>query len=150
VAGTQKTAHTITSLLALVVFLAAQATAEDYAAALRRAKKEDKPVVLYFYSDYCPYCDAMDGAVLTDKLVASLLVRDTVYLRVDVDKNRALATKHAIRGYPTTSLLGPTGKPIAQVPGYIEKEEFLKILGYLKGKHYKFMTLRQYMNTKPG
>jgi thioredoxin-related protein len=87
----------------------------------------------------------MDRDVLNDKEINPVLKKEIIYIRIDVDKTTELASLYAIRGYPTISLLEPSGKRIAQVPGYIPKKEFKKILSFLKGKHYKTMTLREFL-----
>jgi len=120
--------------------------ADEYADALKRAKTEDKPVVIYFYSNNCGYCIAMDNNVLFDKEISELLRKYLVYIRVDVDKNKKTASLYNIRGYPTTALLEPSGKRIAQIPGYIMKKDFIKIVTYLHGKHYKKMKLGEFLD----
>lgn len=87
----------------------------------------------------------MDRDVLNDKEINPVLKKEIIYIRIDVDKTTELASLYAIRGYPTISLLEPSGKRIARVPGYIPKKEFKKILSFLKGKHYKTMTLREFL-----
>ncbi|NTW44821.1 MAG: thioredoxin fold domain-containing protein, partial [Anaerolineaceae bacterium] len=110
--------------LFLVVLMLCGATyADDWDSALKRAKKEDKPVVLYFFTPYCSYCQAMDKEVLAEKDVSAILKKNAVYLRVDVEKREDLARFYGVRGYPTTTLLEPNGQRIVQIPGYIEKND---------------------------
>jgi thioredoxin-related protein len=124
--------------LFLVLILSATASiADEHSDALKKAKLENKPVLLYFYSNYCTYCEAMERNVLSDKDVKKSLAADVVYLRVNVDEKRDTATRYNIRGYPTTYLLDPAGKRIAVIPGYMSKKDFSKVLAFLKGKHYK-------------
>jgi thioredoxin-related protein len=87
----------------------------------------------------------MDRDVLNDKEINPVLKKDTVYMRINVSKKKDLASLYAVRGYPTTVLLEPSGKRIAQIPGYINKKEFKKILSFLKEKHYKTMTLQEHL-----
>lgn len=89
----------------------------------------------------------MDRDVLNDKEINPVLKKDLVYVRIDVDKKRDIAALYNIRGYPTIALIESSGKRIAQVPGYIPKEDFKKILSFLKGKHYKTMTLREFLKS---
>lgn len=134
-----------TAIVMMVLTLSALlVSADEHGSALTRAKKESKPLLLYFYSDYCIYCEAMDRDVLLDKEIKKSLDADTVYLRVNVDKQTAIARRYNVRGYPTTWLVEPTGKRIAGVPGYIPKKDFKKILTFLKGKHYKTKTLSEF------
>jgi len=138
---------------AIILFIAALVTmlgpstlfADDYGSALKRAKAEDKAVVLYFSSAYCPYCVAMERDVLSDKEVARTLKQSLVLVRIDVETRTDLARKYGIRGYPTTCLLEPSGKPLIKIPGYVEKRDFKVILDYARGKHYKTIGLRDYM-----
>jgi thioredoxin-related protein len=123
-------------LLAAAVVLLGHALAygDDYTDGLKRAKTTNKAVVLYFYSQYCGYCAAMDRDVLADKEIAATLKNDFVFLRIDADKRTDIARHQNIRGYPTTVLLEPSGKAIMRVPGYLDKREFKLLLSYSKKK----------------
>jgi len=140
-------------LLMFVLLLCTTARADDWDLALRRAKKEDKPVILYFFTPYCSYCQAMDKEVLADNEINTTIKKNIVYLRVDVEKRDDLARFYGVRGYPTTTLLEPNGQQIIQIPGYIEKNTFKKLLIFVKGKHYKTMNLKEFLrkqaNVKP-
>jgi thioredoxin-related protein len=133
--------------LALVFCCASSSLADDYGSALRRAKKEDKPALVYFFSKYCSYCEAMDKEVLLDPEIAELLKKYTVFVRVDVDKRPDLAEAYNLRGFPTTWLLQPSGKRIGQAPGFLPKKEFRKIIAYLRGKHYQVMGLGEFLRS---
>jgi thioredoxin-related protein len=87
----------------------------------------------------------MDREVLADKEISSVLRNNTVYLRIDVEIRSDLAEFYSVRGYPTTSFLEPSGQRITQVPGYISKKEFAKLLVYVTGKHYKTTRLRDFL-----
>ncbi len=91
----------------------------------------------------------MDRAVLGDKEISCMhSKRDFIYLRIDAEKNPDITRKNGIRGYPTTIVNGKyTEKQLTQIPGYIEKKRFKLILSYLKGKHYKTMSLREFLTT---
>ena len=139
-----------TTIILFVVAMAAiinpaALLAEDYASAMKRAKAEDKAILLYFSSQYCPYCVAMERDVLADKEIATTMKQSLVSVRIDVEIRSDLAKKYGVRGYPTTCLLEPSGKPLIKIPGYVEKKEFRVILDYAKGKHYKKIGLRDYM-----
>ncbi len=134
------------TLFTLLLF-AQPAYADQVSEGLKRAKTQNKELVMYFYSQYCPYCDAMDN-MLGDADVSSALEKEFVYIRIDVDKMPGYGRKYQIRGYPTTVLAESNGKIIAKVPGYIPKKDFWKVLTYLKGKHYKTVGLGEFL--QPG
>ena len=128
------------------MFACTQTISNEYKDELKRAEREDKPVILYFYSNYCRFCDLMDRDVLNDNEINPILKKDIVYIRVNVNKKTELPRLYGIRGYPTTSLLDPSGKLIVQIPGYINKNVFKMILQFLKDKHYKTMTLNDFVS----
>jgi thioredoxin-related protein len=119
--------------------------ADAYTDTLKKAKAEDKPMVLYFYSNYCGYCDLMEKEVLADKEISNTIKKSLVFLGINVDKQSDLAGKYNIRGYPTTWLLEPSGKRIIQIPGYVDKKDYRLVLAYAKGKHYKTMRFSEFM-----
>ncbi|HEY3275814.1 MAG TPA: thioredoxin fold domain-containing protein [Syntrophorhabdaceae bacterium] len=118
---------------------------DDYKDALKRAKSDDKAIVLYFFSQHCGYCEAMDRDVLADRDISAIMKNDLVFVRVDADKRTDIARQYGIRGYPTTALLEPSGKSIIRIPGYLGKKEYKLILDYAKKKLYKSTTLRDYL-----
>lgn len=137
------TKKTFLFLIALLLYTTAYA--DEWDSALRRAKKEDKPVVLYFFTNHCPYCRAMDNEVLSETEISKTLNKNAVYLRIDAEKREDLSRFYGVRGYPTTTFLGPNGQLVAQIPGYIEKNDFKKLLAFVRGKHYKTMNLKEFL-----
>ncbi|HPH41613.1 MAG TPA: thioredoxin fold domain-containing protein [Syntrophorhabdaceae bacterium] len=136
----------IAFVIFILLFACTQTISNEYKDELKRAEREDKPVILYFYSNYCRFCDLMDRDVLNDNEINPILKKDIVYIRVNVNKKTELPRLYGIRGYPTTSLLDPSGKLIVQIPGYINKNVFKMILQFLEDKHYKTMTLNDFVS----
>ena len=134
-----------TIFLVALFFLCSTAHADEWDVALKRAKKEDKPVVLYFFTSYCSYCQAMDKEVLAEKEISTTLKKNLVYQRIYVEKREELARFYGVRGYPTTTFLEPNGQRIMQIPGYIEKKDFKKLLDFVRGKHYKTMNFKDFL-----
>ncbi|OPY75104.1 MAG: thiol:disulfide interchange protein precursor [Syntrophorhabdus sp. PtaU1.Bin058] len=136
-------------LFLVLAFLlsASPSSADTVSDGLKKARAQEKDVVIYIYSQYCPYCDAMDRNVLNDNDVSASLKKDFIYIRADIDKSPELARKYRIMGYPTTILTESNGRIIVKIPGYIPKKDFRKILFYLKGKHYKTMTLGDFLGS---
>ncbi len=134
-------------LVAIVLLLLASAALADpnYYTALDMAKKENKPVLLYFYSDSCYYCGVMDKKTLADKEVATMLKKDFVFMRVDADKPDELTRLYRIAGTPSSWFLESSGKRLGEVPGYIPPSDYKRVLEYIKGKHYNEMDLPTYL-----
>jgi thioredoxin-related protein len=136
--------------LVLILFLASRPllAQETYENGLKRGKAENKHLVVYFFSKYCPYCTKMDKEVLADKEMDGTLKKDFVFIRVDVDKKPGIAQKFSIRGYPTLTFLDPGGNDLGQIPGYIPKNDFKKLLTYVKGQHYKTTSFSDFASGK--
>lgn len=128
-----------------LVLLASAAFSQDYNSALKTAKKENKPLLLYFFSKSCYYCTLMDGKTLADKEIAAVLKKDFVFLRVDVDKSEDLGRLYRVSGTPSSWFLESSGKPVGGMPGYVEPGDYKNILDYVKGRHYKEMDLQAYL-----
>jgi len=89
----------------------------------------------------------MEKDVLGDREISDTLKREVIYVRVNVDKDSNIAREHGVFGYPTTLIAESSGKTVTQIPGYIPKKEFKKILLFLKGKYYKTTALRDFLKT---
>jgi len=103
---------------------------DDYEAALKRAAAEKKQVFAVFSgSDWCHWCQKLEGEVLSKKEFTAAAAKFLVLLYVDSPQDKSLLSekaraqnpglceKYAIRGYPTALLLDATGKKLAQT-GY--------------------------------
>jgi thioredoxin-related protein len=129
----------------LLLLLSSPSFALDYDNALRTAKNENKPLLLYFYSNTCYYCNVMDKDTLADNGVSATLRHDFVFLRIDVDRSKDLARLYRITGTPSSWFLEPSGKRLFEAPGYVQKSDYKTILEYVKGKYYDSMDLMAYM-----
>ncbi len=111
-------------MLVVTLFVGTAAFGLDYNGALKVAKQENKPVLLYFFSRSCGYCTLMDKDTLADKDIAAQLKKNFVFVRVDTDQSADLAMYYGIRGTPWSWFLDPSGKRVRQVPGYVSKADF--------------------------
>jgi thioredoxin-related protein len=128
----------------LLAFPGIAAPADDYNDALKAARRSDRHVILFFFSTTCPYCDLMEKESLSDRETAVLLRQTALVARIDGDKRKDLARLYGVRAYPTIWLLEPTGARVAQIPGYISRQDFHVVISYLKGRHYRNSDLTTY------
>ena len=139
-------------LVAMVMLLvwAGCGLAQDYNAALKTAKREQKPLLLYFFSKSCVYCVEMEKTTLADKGIDAMLKKDFVFLKIDADKATDLTRLYRISGTPSSWFLDASGNRLGEMPGYYEVKDYRKILEYVKGKYYARMDLRDFMEKGPG
>jgi thiol-disulfide isomerase/thioredoxin len=121
-------------LAAAFVCAAARAAewTENYPAALARAKKENKLLLLDFTgSDWCIWCKKIDAEVLTTPKFLSFADRRLILVKVDFPRSRQLAfdlklqngdlkAKYAVQLYPTLIILDPKEKVVLRQDGFDE------------------------------
>lgn len=85
---------------------------------------QDKPVLVDFFAEWCGPCKML-GPIL--KQVKDNLGNRVSIVKIDVDKNQALAAKYQVRGVPTL-LLFKNGKQVWRQSGVLQKDEIINII----------------------
>ena len=82
---------------------------KTYDDGLADAKKAKKPVMLIFFTEWCPHCKNYSSVFHDPKVVAKS--KDFVMVRLDADKNEELSKKYSVDGsyIPRTFFLAPNG-----------------------------------------
>lgn len=98
--------------------------------AMATAKKTNKPVFLYFSTEWCGPCKVMKQTTFKDsKVVAES--RKWVMVQVDAEKQEAIASKYKIDTYPTMLILKPNGTTVSRVEASAKTAGVLKTNGFL-------------------
>lgn len=88
--------------------------AAGYARAVELQRELKLPLVVYFYTDWCPFCRALDNEYLPSAPVQEFL-RGVVKVRLnpeDGPANREIANRYGVRGYPSFFVIRvPNGFP---------------------------------------
>ena len=85
---------------------------------------QDCPVLVDFFAEWCGPCKTM-SPILKD--VKDSLGDAVSILKIDVDKNQALAAKYQVRGVPTM-LLFKGGKQVWRQSGVLQKNEIINVI----------------------
>ncbi|NIQ90570.1 MAG: thioredoxin family protein [Deltaproteobacteria bacterium] len=117
---------------------------------LAKARSEDKPIFLEFYTDWCPYCRKFQKETVNDRKVSRMLAENFVYVRFNAEdtKNRVkfdgksythveLTQAFGIRSYPSLVFLDSTSKPITMLSGFVPPNQFATVLDYIQQKCYE-------------
>ena len=91
-------------LLVLVIFtsVCAQLAAEGGGGEVTSTDVTDKPVFLFFYTDWCPFCD--EQRPIIDELEQEYGEKVT-FVRVNCDENQQMAEEYGIESLPTMLFL---------------------------------------------
>ena len=85
---------------------------------------QEKPVLVDFFAEWCGPCKMM-SPILKD--VKNSLEDKVSILKIDVDKNQAIAAKYQVRGVPTL-IIYKEGKQVWRQSGVVQKKDLVSIL----------------------
>ncbi len=109
----------------------------DVDSAFASARREGRPVFVYWGAVWCPPCNQLKATLFNRadfQQRAKLFV--PVYIDGDAPGAQQLGTRFKVRGYPTTIVLRPDGSEITRLPGEVDPQRYLDVLGAaLKATH---------------
>jgi hypothetical protein len=97
----------------------------------RKARTEDKPVVLDLTVSWSHGCRVMDQTTYGDDEVAGLLNRDYVPVRVDCDRRPDINDRYNLGGWPTTAFLTPEAELLGGST-YVARDQMMQLLVRLR------------------
>ncbi|MFQ5637906.1 MAG: thioredoxin family protein [bacterium] len=124
---------------------------------LALAKKENKLLVVDFYTEWCHWCKVMDKDTYGDKGVIGLVKEHAVMSKVNPEisgqyrfreanySGRQLSMMFGVKGFPTTAFINAKGELLASISGFIPAEKFTMILKYLAGNWYDKMEFNEFV-----
>lgn len=122
--------------------------AATYKDALKKSKKEKKPVLIYFTgSDWCGPCKVLDKDLFHTEKFKAIADQNLVLLEVDIPRrkdilpadkmseNLYLQSKYKVKAFPTLMMINHRGKKIAEKKGYVITEYYYPFFQSVIGKY---------------
>jgi thioredoxin-related protein len=100
----------------------------DYNKARQEAVEKNRPLMLDFGTEDCFFCKKLDTTTFRDPSVTAVLNKSFIPLKIDADKERALAQALRIDHFPTLVIASPDGKILATQEGYLEAARCTELL----------------------
>jgi thioredoxin-related protein len=120
---------------------------QDYDRGMELAKTSGKHVFLYFHADWCTYCTKLKKTTFQEQEVLNYLKQNFISISVDTDADKAKAGEWKVRGLPTLWFLKPDNSEISNIPGYLDKDQFLIVLKYIHTQSYDKMSINEFIKT---
>lgn len=103
--------------------------------AFKKAKAEDKPILLAISAVWCHWCHVQDHTTYSDPGVIDLINNNVIPVRVDTDRRPDINRRYNMGGWPTTAFLTPDGDVITgatYIPPPDMKEAVRQVTSYYK------------------
>ena len=121
-----------------------------YKNALKRAKKEKKPVMIYFTgSDWCTPCQVLDEQLFHTEKFKIFSDDNLILLEVDsprrvdlleqkkLSENLYLKKKYKVKSFPTLVFVNHRGRKVAEKRGYVLTEYYYPFIQSVVYKYKK-------------
>lgn len=96
---------------------------------LKKAKKENKLILMDIYAKWCHWCNVMENTTYRDKEVIELINKYYIPVKVDAEKRPDINKKYNQGGLPYTLILDKNGNIVFGAI-YVAPEDMKKLLLY--------------------
>jgi len=122
--------------------------------------KKPRKVVLDVYTDWCGWCKKMDKSTFADVNVGKFANEKFYAVKLNAESKKIvkykgremteqeLAASWRVSGYPTTVYLDEKMELIEPRSGYLDANQFMLVLKFYSGDHYKTQSLEQFAQTQ--
>ncbi len=100
-------------------------TAEAFA----KARKQEKPLFLFWGTDWFPDCSQVKATIFSGReFIAKSRLFVPVYLDGDTENAQRTGEEFGVKGYPTMIVFSPQGDEITRIPGGISSKRYNNVL----------------------
>ncbi|MEW5806865.1 MAG: thioredoxin fold domain-containing protein [Acidobacteriota bacterium] len=121
---------------------------EDFGKTLDAAKKDNRLMMVAFYTSWCVFCKKLDREVFTDPRVVELS-KEIVCAKLDAEIQRVAATRYRPAGFPTIIFAIPDGTEVFRISGYRTPDEFYSVMKIFKEKGFEISQWHDIIKKNP-
>lgn len=92
----------------------------------KKAKQENKKILLYGYTKQCPYCARMNRYTFVNNTVADVINKKYIAVKIDTGVEKVVAEQYGMYIVPTILILNAQGSILSSIYGYQEPSELIK------------------------
>jgi thiol:disulfide interchange protein DsbD len=97
---------------------------KNLSSAIEKAKKQQKPLFIHFYTPWCPYCTKMQQETLRQAQV-EMTLRSFINVMVNVATNQQAGSEFEVRGVPDNRVYNAQSMTLLlRIPGFMQSTEF--------------------------
>ncbi len=117
---------------------------------LKKAKDQNKIVMIDFVTDWCIWCKHLDMRVYNNQEVVDYATKHQINWKTDAEKDgKDLAKKYGVSGYPTLVFVDGDGNEIDKIVGFYPAPDFLENIKKINERKSTLSYLQtQYANNK--
>lgn len=100
----------------------------DTNTAWKATQASNRPMLLFITMSNCSYCEKMKYVTYSDDSVISDIQNTFIPATVEGPSHPKLVEKLGIQVYPTTVIIGPDGRVLESITGYLEPQQLRRRL----------------------
>jgi thioredoxin-related protein len=120
----------------------------DYEQALAAAKKDGKPVMIFFHDRDCRKCEVLEQQGFDRPDLACYVNQKLISAKVMGKDRPDLNAKYRVSSFPTVWFLTPEAKEIDFFVGYVKPEKLDAIIRYIGDGAYKDQSFSDYEKSR--
>jgi thiol:disulfide interchange protein len=99
--------------------------ASGYESAVAETRDDHRPMIVYFRTDWCPYCRQLESELLRTGPVVDYL-QSVVKVRINPEAGAGeneIARRYGVTGYPSVFLHRPAESSFVKLPTHIQEDD---------------------------
>lgn len=132
---------------------------EAFKASFEQAQKQEKFVMVDFYTDWCKWCKVLEEKTYPHPDVKKIMDQSFVFEKYNPEKaprftldgrtygGADVARAFNVQGFPTILFMEKDGSVIGSIPGFVPPEVFVKIISFITSGGHRETAFDEFLKT---